>query len=464
MNIDLKERLRKLSGKDLKGPEAVIYGLISKLVSDKSKAFYGNLLQIFTYTFVEKGSQRPDFDVGLEVEKDKIRFVINPATFFIKDETEQVSRLIHELEHVLRNDVLFDAENSNGYGAMVSSFHEFVDVNGNKQSYRKLTSLASLSMDLAINSLKFKDDKTNYSDDTDFLLREGIFPTQHPFETYPPYQTWEWYYEQMVDDSKNGRNGFSQVDIGIVQNSKINPNNANNSWNVKDSNGAELSNADIENIRNFISSSIANAIEETQKSAGSVPGRYQKFIDELKKIPYPWREKLDQFIYSGISPVLRSSKRKISRRARALGCIAPGVVGKPDTSIWNFMDVSGSITDTQYQNGISHINKIRESTKSTVWISNFDAAIQDTFILSEQNYKDILKTKVSHTKGGTRFGPIFDAIRAEKKFKPDVVIIFTDGYCFDEFEEIKGLKLIWVLTEHHQRQAFGQHLVMKDYV
>jgi predicted metal-dependent peptidase len=462
-SFNSQEKLNKLDDREANGPEAVLYGLISKLITDKTKAFYGNLLQIFTFKFVKDGHKRPDFDVGLELEKDKIRFVINPPVFFKKDETEQEMRLIHELEHVLRNDVLFEPNNNPGYETMVSSFHDFIDTNGKKQSYRKLTPLAGLAMDLAINSLKFKEQTQNFEENTDFLLREGIFPSQHPFEQYPPYQTWEWYYEQMLDDAKNNRNGFEQADISIISNGKINSNLTNNSWNLKDIDGKTLSPADAENIKNFINSSIQNAIEETNRSAGKVPGRYQKYVDELKKIPFNWREKLDQFVFSGISPVLRSSKRKISRRARALGCIAPGVIGKPDVCLWTFIDVSGSISQKEFENAIGHVNKIRESTKSSVWISNFDATVQDTFVLEDNNYKEILKTKVSHTKGGTCFAPIFDAIRSEKKFKPDVVLIFTDGFCFDTFDEIKRLRLMWVLTENHQRQPFGQHLIMKEY-
>lgn len=462
-SFNSQERLSKLDEREASGPQAVLYGLISKLIIDKTKAFYGNLLQIFTFKFVRDGHKRPDFDVGLEIEKDKIRFVINPPVFFKKDETEQEARLIHELEHVLRNDVLFEPNNNPGFEAIVSSFHEYTDTDGKKQSYRKLTPLAGLAMDLAINSLKFKEQSQNFEENTDYLLREGIFPSQHPFETYPPYQTWEWYYKQMVDDAKNGRNGFNQIDINILSNDNLDSSSTNNSWNLKDGEGNKLSSADVENIKNFINSSIQNAIEETIKSAGKIPGRYQKYADELKRIPYNWREKLDQFIFSGISPDLRSSKRKISRRARAKGCIAPGVIGKPDISIWSFLDVSGSISQTEFENALSHVNKIRESTKSCVWISNFDGEVQDTFVLENHNYKEILKTKISHTKGGTCFAPIFDTIRSEKKFKPDIVLIFTDGFCFDTFEEIKGLRLMWVLTENHKRQPFGQHLIMKEY-
>lgn len=461
--INSQEKLIKLSEQEAKGPEAVLYGLISKLITGK-KAFYGNLLQIFTFQFVKDGQNRPDFDVGLEIEKDKIKFVINPPVFFKKDETEQEARLIHELEHVLRNDILFDPINNPGREAMVASFHEFKDEKGIKQSYRKLTPLATLAMDLAINSLKFKDQSNDkFEEDTDFLLRDGIFPTEHPFEQYPPYQTWDWYYDQMVDDAKNGKNGFKIVSPGIYSNEKMPSNSLNNSWNLTDANGNILSPKDIENIKNFIHSSIENAIEETQRSSGNIPGRYQKYIDTLKKIPFNWREKLDQFVFSGISPEMRSSKRKISRRARALGCISPGSVGKPDVNIWVFLDVSGSISQQEFENAIGHVNKIRESTHATVWISNFDSQIQSTFILEDHNYKNILKTKVSHTQGGTCFAPIFDAIRSEKKFKPDVVLIFTDGFCFDTFQEIKSLRLMWVLTENHQNQPFGQHLIMKEY-
>jgi predicted metal-dependent peptidase len=146
-----------------------------------------------------------------------------------------------------------------------------------------------------------------------------------------------------------------------------------------------------------------------------------------------------------------------------LGCIAPGVIGKPDVSIWIFIDVSGSIDRKAFENIINHANKLRESTKASVWITNFDATIQDTFVLDQYNYKEILKTKLSHTQGGTMFAPIFDKLRSEKKFKPDVTLIFTDGYCFDDYDMPKNLRMMWVMTEDHKKQPNGPHLIMKEY-
>ena len=461
MNINSRDRLPKLYGNKTKNLEAIITSMISQLIASKSeRAFYGNMLQIFSYSFLSEDANRPDFDMGLEIEKDKLRIVINPGVFFAKDTTEQEARFVHELEHVLRNDILFSEKRNPGYQQMVASYHEYIDTDGHPQRYKKITPLASLAMDLAINSLKFKQDGSG-SDNTEFLLREGIFPTQHPFETYPPYQTWEWYYEQMVDDAKKGRNGFNYVDGEIVSD-KLDPNSFNNSWNLSDSDGKELSNLDMENIENFINSSIERAISETQRSAGKVPGRYQKYIDELKKIPYNWREQLDTFVASGLSPEVRSSKRKISRRARGLGCIARGTTYKPDANIWVFIDTSGSISQEQFENAVSHVNKIRKVTKAVVWISTFDAQVKQTVVLDNINYSQVLKTKIAHTRGGTAFKPIFERI-LEERYRPDVVIIFTDGECYDTPEEIKGLRLLWVYTPVHRKQAFGKHLIMKEY-
>ena len=103
------------------------------------------------------------------------------------------------------------------------------------------------------------------------------------------------------------------------------------------------------------------------------------------------------------------------------------------------------------------------STGAKVFIGAFDAEVHAFYELTKDNYSKILKTCVSFTQGGTMFGPIFEKVK-ESKINTDVLLIFTDGYNFDEIIEnpIKRIPVMWVYTKGHRKQNFGRHLIMQD--
>lgn len=452
-----------------KKAEYAFHSMVARLYANENLKFYANLFKMFKLKIMKDGKKRPDFDVGLEVNKSSIQLIINPFVFFLKDETERCFRLIHELEHVLRNDVLFEPEKTPGFDMMVETFHEYIDPETNKPvSYKKKTPLAFLAMDLAVNSLKYKDNK-DFSKDTDFLLRDGIFPLEPPFEKFIPYQTWEWYYEKLLSGAKEngGEGGEGQGGLsfknGACQCDGKMGDSINNSWSNGNADG-ELSEFDKENLKNFITNVVKEAIDQTEKSAGNIPGRYKQYMDDLKKIPYNWRKELKNFTASSICPDYRTSKRKINRRAIPLRAIAPGYQIKNDVTVVYFMDVSGSMGTEAFEQELAHAMKLRKTTGARVWVGTFDAEVQEFLELTKTNYQRLLKTKFAFTSGGTCFQPMFDKI-VEKKLKPDALIIYTDGYACDNYKPLSWVKTLWVYPEgNYQKQNNGRHLVMKKFI
>lgn len=446
--------------------------ILMQMMAKKELSFYGHIVSFFTFKFIKDGHLRPDFDVGVEVKGTKVTMVINPFVFFDKSESQMMFRLIHETEHVLRMDILFNPKESAAYNAMVKTVHKTRDEKGNEVSYEKQTPLATLAMDLAVNSLKYSgtgDDPNNYKLGQDYLLQEGLFPKEGAFKNLPPYKLWQYYYEEMYKKAQNNEDGFSMDgnggmmggpgDISVDPDKLGIPGSAlNNSWSSLE----QMSPIEIESYKSFVYDVIQQAIE---KSAGNIPGQYQKLIDELNQPKFDWKKALKQFIARGISTTLRTSRRKINKRAINLKAIMPGWMTQRECNVAAWIDTSGSISHEQFCNSVNHLNKIRKSTNANVWIGAFDAAVHSFHKLEKRNMKKILSTQINHTSGGTLFRPMFDYM-IENKIKPDCMIIFTDGYNFDKdalrTNPIKNLDVMWVYTKDHQKQDWGRHLVMED--
>lgn len=455
--------------------EKLVMYLMMQIMAKPELSFYGHIISFFSYKFIKNGKERPDFDLGVEVKGTKVNLIINPFVFFQKSESEMMFRLIHEVEHVLRYDVLFNHKESIGYGDEIETLHEYITEKGEKITFRKRTPLANIAMDLAVNSLKYTEyDKNGQLEKgigQDYLLKDGIFPNEGAFKDFPIHKLWEYYYERIVDKSKKNEDGFSmsdtstesgngniiKVDMDKLGNGKLSESALNNAWGSTEN----MNQMEIETYKSFVQEVIQEAIE---KSAGNVPGHYKKLIERLTMPKFDWKRAIKLFIARGHTIEMRPSKRKINKRAINLKSFVRGWVSKKDCNVGAAIDTSGSISYEQFCNSINHLMGIRKSTNADVWVMAFDAEVHYMHKLENKNMKKILSTEIQDTQGGTMFYPIFEKIMEEKPFL-DCLIIFTDGYNFDK-EKLKEnplkIPVLWVYTEQHEKQPFGKHVVMTN--
>jgi predicted metal-dependent peptidase len=456
--------------------QKTLFYLLSIFVKRDEICFYVEILNNFTYKFIKNGSEHPDLTVGTLYKNQKLTLIINPTLFFKKSEQEMMYTLIHEAEHILNFHIVFDIKKDLSYNSLVEIPYKYIDEKGVEKSFTKKIPLATIAMDLEINSLKYKMPTRNNGSylhkeeierSSDFLLKEGIFPSEEKFQHLLPYKNWENYYDKIMDDAKNGKNGFSiSKDSGGLTGVVSQKDGVSNHWlSEGNTDGSELTVLDIENLKMSVVDMINFA---SSKSAGNIPGKYKSFLEDLKKTKYDWKKALSQFIASGLSPTVRISKRKINRRAINKKSFMAGSIAERDVNIVVAIDVSGSISQSQFEAAVSHLNKLRQSTNSKMFIICFDAGITLNMELKKQSYEKVLKTKVgeSYSQGGTMFGPVFEAINTEKDLKTaDVILFFTDGYNFDAITEnpVPRIPLLWVYTPQHQKQNFGNHIIMQDY-
>jgi predicted metal-dependent peptidase len=196
---------------------------------------------------------------------------------------------------------------------------------------------------------------------------------------------------------------------------------------------------------------IQQAVEATQKAAGTIPGNIQNLIDEYLKEPIiPWQAVLKGLINSSISTKLEPST--LCPNPALFPLYQQGIQPYPGEQPQNalsvvcFIDVSGSVSDQEYIEFISEVSGILNQHQGVILrLVMFDHALQDEWEISNdgdyaEKFAEYARNRSGY--GGTSFVPAFkyitnqltdadwlpDARREKQKRQPDVAIIFTDGY------------------------------------
>ena len=209
------------------------------------------------------------------------------------------------------------------------------------------------------------------------------------------------------------------------------------------------------------SKAIAKVMEATQtaKAMGcdvgsGITSLLSKFIKpsiNWKKILYKYMTALlDKSDYSWRKPNRRFSDIYLPSRVESDGRL---------THLLYFLDVSGSIEESQIVRFNSEIRHIKESLNpDKLTLVQFDARIQrvDVFT-SNQKFTNIHIV----AGGGTSYNEVYDYILKEK---PTASVIFTD-LCCTPMQEVDS-PVIWVTREEDLKYAtmplFGKTIVIKE--
>lgn len=115
------------------------------------------------------------------------------------------------------------------------------------------------------------------------------------------------------------------------------------------------------------------------------------------------------------------------RKYLHMDMILPGHSLSEETleEVWAFVDSSGSVGWEELCHFLTQVYHIAREYKCTVNICYWDTQVTDTY-LKIRREKDILNCQPHHS-GGTDINCVYRWIR-EKKVKPDVMLILTDGY------------------------------------
>ena len=124
-------------------------------------------------------------------------------------------------------------------------------------------------------------------------------------------------------------------------------------------------------------------------------------------------------------------------------------------------DTSGSITQEMIGKAAFQLQLICDMVRpTTVRVLWWDTEVhgEQVFDGDSPNIKDILKPMGG---GGTRVSCVSEYI-VKKNYKPDCIVIFTDGYVESDIQWVTGVDTLWLVTENRSFVAPKGKMVRID--
>lgn len=209
----------------------------------------------------------------------------------------------------------------------------------------------------------------------------------------------------------------------------------------------ELDEKELEQLEGEISRMVENAMKTWSKDPSSkVALRQINILRHERKLP--WKKLLKRYLNE--TELDDSSYDKPERKYLHMDMILPGAakttVGGDIDNIWVFIDVSGSISESELDTFVTQLYGICKDFDSKVNIGYWDQSIHEVYLNVS---KGQLHECSSEYSGGTDPTCVYEYLE-KNKIDPRVLIILTDGY-FDPVEKsmIKKYKskTIVVLSE-----------------
>ena len=170
----------------------------------------------------------------------------------------------------------------------------------------------------------------------------------------------------------------------------------------------------------------------------STPPNIKEIIDKSFDVHIPWQELLSDYIRSIIHGTRKTFFRRDRRQPNVL--YIRGRLADRTCNIKIVIDTSGSIVALA-----GYFLKEIESmfaSFSEIEVAECDTDVRRTYkIEKRKEIKDV------EGGGGTILEPGISHFAKNKRDKPDVIIIFTDGYCESHIDNPK-VPLIWVVTDN----------------
>jgi predicted metal-dependent peptidase len=203
--------------------------------------------------------------------------------------------------------------------------------------------------------------------------------------------------------------------------------------------------------KEIVRQAIKDAHEEASKRRGHIPGNIASQIKKwMKKPEIPWQSLLKQYVGRSVKAEYKYSWKRQSRR---FGGAYKGQIPQRILKLGLAIDTSGSVGTNEFNEFIAEIRGIQKCYKSEITVMECDADVQKIYKLKPYMKVD---TKFAG-RGGTDFDPVFKKIKEEVKYKPDLLIYFTDLWC-DYPKERPSYQVLWVCTSdgnHSNKPPWG---------
>jgi predicted metal-dependent peptidase len=197
------------------------------------------------------------------------------------------------------------------------------------------------------------------------------------------------------------------------------------------------------------------ARRESGQDAGGLPADLERLIARMRKPEIDWR----QYLRSRVTALFRESDdwSRPSRRSFDGNFIMPGHRQVEKVDIHIAIDCSGSIGEAEMADFLSEISGITKQYKDyTIRVWTFDGKVYPESLVeyTPANIRTLPAYKF-YGGGGTSFLANWAFMQA-KRMKPNMFIMFTDGYTGDDFGIPGYCPTIYVVnTEVEVPREFG---------
>lgn len=192
-------------------------------------------------------------------------------------------------------------------------------------------------------------------------------------------------------------------------------------------------------IDNLLVKANIMAQQNSNDYAAEVPNGLKRYIDTLLAPRIPWKKHLRNFART----IARDDYSfKMPNRRYFPGAYLPSLRSEKFGSSLIGFDISGSITDKQFNEGVSEIaHIIRTLNPEYIDIIQFTHHLEkEDRVKSLRNLKNLNMGQ----SGGTQITPV---LKRAQELKPRVLIIFTDGY-FEEITINPKIPTLWIINDN----------------
>ena len=206
---------------------------------------------------------------------------------------------------------------------------------------------------------------------------------------------------------------------------------------------------------------VGRALREGGILAGRLGAKVPREVSASLDKPIDWKEAMREFVSTAVRGKDELTWRRFNRNLLANDILAPSVESETMTEAIVAIDTSGSINQEMIGKFAYQLQLICDSVNpETVRILWWDTEVhgEQVFGGDSPNVKDILKPLGG---GGTLVSCVSEYI-ASKNYKPDCVVVFTDGYVEDKVKWDIGVETLWLVTDNRSFKPPKGKLVKID--
>ena len=203
---------------------------------------------------------------------------------------------------------------------------------------------------------------------------------------------------------------------------------------------------DVKELKEF-EEKVGRALREGSMLAGRLGANIPREISQSLEIPINWKDEFRDFVTNNVRGKDELTWRRFNRNLLANDILAPSEDTETLTEVCVGIDTSGSIGTEELGAFAYQLQMICDVCKpDTVRILWWDTEVhgEQVFAGDSPNIKDILKPMGG---GGTMVSCVSDYLK-DKKYTPDCLVVFTDGYVEDKPRWETNIDTLWLVTQN----------------